>query len=54
VTTEKRVSKGNLLLAALPVADRMRLTGNHPPVDLAFLRTSLTCVNRSISLRGMR
>jgi CRP-like cAMP-binding protein len=28
--------KGNLLLAALPVADRMKLTGDHPPVDLAF------------------
>ena len=31
--------RGNLLLAALPVADRMRLTGDHPPVDLAFSET---------------
>ena len=33
---KNRVSQGNLLLAALPVGDRMRLTGDHPPVDLAF------------------
>jgi CRP-like cAMP-binding protein len=36
VAKENRVSKGNLLLAAMPVADRMRLTGDLPPVDLAF------------------
>jgi CRP-like cAMP-binding protein len=39
VTPENRVSKGNLLLAALPIADRMRLTGDRPPVDLAFSET---------------
>ena len=33
---KNRVSQGNLLLAALPVGDRMRLTGDHPPVDMAF------------------
>ena len=37
--TENRVSKGNLLLAALSAADRMRLTGDNPPVDLAFSET---------------
>lgn len=36
MTSEKTISKGNLLLAALPAADRMRLTGDHPPVDLTF------------------
>ena len=39
MATENRVSKGNLLLAALSVADRMRLTGDRPPVDLAFSET---------------
>jgi CRP-like cAMP-binding protein len=36
VTIENRASRENLLLAALPVADRMRLIGDHPPVDLTF------------------
>lgn len=36
MTPENLNPKGNLLLAALPVADRMRLTGDHSPVDLAF------------------
>ncbi len=36
MATNKRAPPGNLLLAALPPADRLRLTGEHPPVDLAF------------------
>jgi CRP-like cAMP-binding protein len=36
VTPENRASKGNLLLAALPAADRTRLTGDRPPVDLSL------------------
>jgi len=36
LTPEKRVPKGNLLLAALPAVDRLRLLGNHSPVDLSF------------------
>jgi CRP-like cAMP-binding protein len=36
---ENRVPNGNLLLAALPIADRKRLTGNHPPVELNFSQT---------------
>jgi len=36
VAPEIRVPKGNLLLASLPAADRLRLIGAHPPVDLTF------------------
>ena len=36
VAPEKRVSKGNLLLASLPDADRLKLIGDRPPVDLAY------------------
>ncbi len=36
LATENRVSRGNLLLSAMPAADRLRLTGDRPPVDLAF------------------
>lgn len=36
MTPEKQISKGNLLLASLPPADRLRLIGNRPPVDLTF------------------
>jgi CRP-like cAMP-binding protein len=36
VASKDRGPKGNLLLAALTVEDRMRLTGARPPVDLAF------------------
>jgi CRP-like cAMP-binding protein len=39
VPTNKRAPIGNLLLAALPAADRLRLTGDHPPVDLQFSET---------------
>jgi CRP-like cAMP-binding protein len=31
-----RIPNGNLLLAALPVAERFRLIGDHSPVDLTF------------------
>lgn len=34
MATDNRGSTGNLLLAALPVADRSRLTGDGPPLDL--------------------
>ena len=36
VAPEIRVPKGNLLLASLPAADRLRLIGDRPPVDLTF------------------
>jgi CRP-like cAMP-binding protein len=36
VTKDKRDPPGNLLLASLPPADRLRLTAGHPPVDLNF------------------
>jgi CRP-like cAMP-binding protein len=36
VAPEIRVPKGNLLLASLPAADRLRLIGTHPPVDLTL------------------
>ena len=36
VAPENRVSKDNLLLAALPAAERLRLTGDRAPVDLTF------------------
>ena len=36
MTPEKPVPNGNLLLAALPAADRFRLIGNRSPVDLTF------------------
>jgi CRP-like cAMP-binding protein len=36
VATVKRAPRDNRLLSALPVADRLRLTGDRPPVDLAF------------------
>lgn len=39
MATENLVSKGNLLLAALPVANRLKLTGDRPPVDLALSET---------------
>jgi CRP-like cAMP-binding protein len=39
VATRDRAPKGNLLLAALSVEDRMRLTGDRPPVALAFSET---------------
>ena len=39
MATENLVSKGNLLLAALPVANRLQLTGDRPPVDLALSET---------------
>jgi CRP-like cAMP-binding protein len=34
-----RAPRGNLLLAALSVADRLRLTGDRPPVDLLLSQT---------------
>jgi len=39
VTPENRVSKGNLLLAALPAAERLRLTRDHAPIDLTLSST---------------
>jgi CRP-like cAMP-binding protein len=36
VSTTKRASSENLLLAALSAEDRRRLLGDHSPVDLAF------------------
>ncbi len=39
MNTEIRASRGNLLLAALPAADRMKLIGDHPPIDLGFSET---------------
>jgi CRP-like cAMP-binding protein len=36
VASEKKVPRGNLLLASLPAADRLRLIGDHQPVDLTF------------------
>jgi CRP-like cAMP-binding protein len=39
VITESRASRGNLLLAALPTAERMRLVGDHPPINLSFSET---------------
>jgi CRP-like cAMP-binding protein len=39
VATTNRASDDNLLLAALSPEDRVRLTGNQPPVDLAFSET---------------
>jgi CRP-like cAMP-binding protein len=39
VATENSGRKGNLLLAALPAADRLRLTGDRPPVDLLLSET---------------
>jgi CRP-like cAMP-binding protein len=39
LATNLRAPTGNLLLAALPDADRQRLTGNHAPVDLTFSET---------------
>lgn len=35
----ERVPQDNLLLAALPAAERLRLTGDHPPINLAFSDT---------------
>lgn len=39
VATNKRTPLSNLLLAALPAADRLRLTGDHEPIDLSFAQT---------------
>ena len=39
LATNLRAPVGNLLLAALPTADRQRLTGDHAPVDLTFSET---------------
>jgi CRP-like cAMP-binding protein len=41
LATNKRAPPplANLLLASLPPADRLRLTGDHPPVDLQFSET---------------
>ena len=39
LATNMRAPRGNLLLAALPSADRQRLTDDHAPVDLAFSET---------------
>jgi CRP-like cAMP-binding protein len=39
VTTKKPAPAGNLLLASLPEADRQRLIGDHPPVNLGFSET---------------
>jgi CRP-like cAMP-binding protein len=39
VTTKKPSPAGNLLLASLPEAERHRLIGDHPPVDLGFSET---------------
>ena len=39
MATENRGSRGNLLLAALAVADRLKLTGGRPPLHLAFAQT---------------
>jgi CRP-like cAMP-binding protein len=39
VQTKMRAPDGNLLLAALSAPDRLRLTGDHAPVDLAFSKT---------------
>jgi len=39
VATKSRAPPANLLLEALPVADRERLTADHAPVDLVFSET---------------
>lgn len=36
MASTKRTPAANLLLSALPAADRLRLTGEQPPVDLRF------------------